>query len=67
MYCGSTPKRAAMYGTSGIRMPKPSVSMTQKRNSAASCRRIGCGSVPAWTRQWPGTSAATPPGGAGGR
>ena len=41
MYCGSTPKREAMYGTSGIRMPKPSVSMTQKTNSAASCRRIG--------------------------
>src|SRR6202140_2066855 len=39
MNCGAVPKRSAMYGTSGIRMPNPSVSMTQKRNSAASCRR----------------------------
>src|SRR6266550_3260688 len=39
MKAGAVPKRSAMYGTSGIRMPNPSVSMTQKRNSAASCPR----------------------------
>src|SRR5579863_10408313 len=38
-----------MYGTSGIRMPNPSVSMMLKRNSAPSCRfklRRGLRSVP---------------------
>src|ERR1700704_5325793 len=39
MKAGAVPKRSAMYGTSGIRMPNPSVSMMQKRNSAPSCRR----------------------------
>src|SRR5579862_1892589 len=39
MNCGAVPKRSAMYGTSGIRMPKPSVSITQKANSAASWPR----------------------------
>src|SRR5215472_10698834 len=38
MNCGAVPKRSAMYGTSGIRMPNPSVSMTQNENSTASCR-----------------------------
>src|ERR1700694_3471733 len=39
MKAGAAPKRSAIYGTSGIRMPNPSVSMMQKRNSAPSCRR----------------------------
>src|SRR6266480_4529646 len=39
MKAGAVPKRSAMYGTSGIRMPNPSVSMMQKRNSAPSCAR----------------------------
>src|ERR1700752_3679395 len=38
MSCGAAPKRSAMYGTSGIRMPNPSVSMMQKIKSAASRR-----------------------------
>src|ERR1700683_1255547 len=39
MNWAATPKRSAMYGTSGIRMPNPNVSMMQNRNSAASGRR----------------------------
>src|SRR5437660_1506198 len=31
MSCGGTPKRSAMYGTSGIRMPNPSISMAQQQ------------------------------------
>ena len=38
MSCAGVPKRSAMYGTSGTRMPNPSVSMTQKQKSAVSCR-----------------------------
>src|SRR5450755_473896 len=34
---GVTPKRSAMYGTSGMRMPNPSISMTATKNSV----RIG--------------------------
>src|SRR2546423_7315205 len=39
MKAGAVPKRSAMYGPRGIRMPNPSVSMMQKRNSAPSCPR----------------------------
>ena len=63
MKAGAAPKRSAMYGTSGTRMPKPSVSMMQKRNSAASCPRTFSLSQGLWA----GTSADTSGlGGAGG-